>query len=26
MATHKWYLNRFEGYPKDRKIILPFIY
>ncbi len=26
IATHKWYLNRFTDYPKDRKIIFPFIY
>ena len=25
IATHKWYKNKFENYPKHRKAILPFI-
>jgi 3-oxo-5-alpha-steroid 4-dehydrogenase 1 len=24
--NHKWYLDKFEDYPKDRKIIIPFIW
>ncbi|NWW06369.1 S5A1 dehydrogenase, partial [Oreocharis arfaki] len=23
---HKWYLEKFEDYPKDRKIVIPFLY
>ena len=26
LAHHKWYLNHFENYPKDRKAIFPFIW
>lgn len=25
-AHHKWYLQKFENYPKDRKILIPFVY
>ena len=25
LAHHKWYLNKFEDYPQDRKAIIPFI-
>ena len=25
LATHKWYRNHFNNYPKDRKAIIPFI-
>jgi len=25
MSTHKWYLNKFPDYPKDRKAIIPYI-
>ena len=25
LATHKWYLEKFEEYPKNRKAIIPFI-
>lgn len=24
-ATHRWYRERFEDYPKDRKILIPFV-
>jgi len=26
IATHRWYLNKFSDYPKNRKRLLPFIY
>jgi len=26
IANHKWYHNKFENYPKDRKAIIPFIW
>ncbi|UTW63896.1 DUF1295 domain-containing protein [bacterium SCSIO 12741] len=26
LANHKWYLTKFEDYPKNRKAILPFIH
>lgn len=26
IAHHKWYLSRFENYPKERKAIIPFIW
>lgn len=25
LSTHKWYLNKFPDYPKDRKAIIPYI-
>eukprot|EP01059_Diplonema_ambulator_P001848 TRINITY_DN11549_c0_g1_i1.p1 TRINITY_DN11549_c0_g1~~TRINITY_DN11549_c0_g1_i1.p1 ORF type:complete len:265 (+),score=52.79 TRINITY_DN11549_c0_g1_i1:41-835(+) len=25
-SYHKWYLQKFEDYPKDRKIVIPFVY
>ena len=25
ILTHKWYLENFKDYPKDRKAIIPFI-
>ncbi|MHA1727115.1 MAG: DUF1295 domain-containing protein [Promethearchaeota archaeon] len=25
-STHKWYLETFPGYPKDRKALIPFIF
>ena len=25
MSTHRWYLNKFPDYPKDRKAIIPYI-
>ncbi len=25
-SNHKWYLSKFEDYPKDRKALIPFIY
>lgn len=25
LAHHKWYKNKFNGYPKERKAILPFL-
>lgn len=25
-TTHQWYLQTFNGYPQDRKRIIPFIY
>jgi len=24
-ATHKWYKEKFENYPKDRKVLIPFL-
>ena len=24
-ATHKWYLEKLEDYPKDRKVLIPFV-
>lgn len=26
VSHHKWYLSRFENYPKDRKAIIPFLF
>ncbi len=26
IATHRWYLERFPEYPRERKILLPFVY
>lgn len=26
VATQRWYLERFPDYPKDRKVLIPFIY
>lgn len=26
IATHKWYLEKFDDYPKDRRILIPFLY
>lgn len=26
VATHRWYLERFPDYPKERKVLVPFVY
>lgn len=26
IATHKWYLERFPDYPKERRVLIPFLY
>lgn len=26
IATHRWYLEKFPDYPKDRKILVPYVY
>lgn len=26
IATHRWYLEKFPDYPKDRKILIPYVY
>jgi 3-oxo-5-alpha-steroid 4-dehydrogenase 1 len=26
IATHRWYREKFPDYPKDRKILIPFVW
>jgi len=26
VATHRWYVEKFPDYPKDRKVLIPFVY
>jgi 3-oxo-5-alpha-steroid 4-dehydrogenase 1 len=26
VATHRWYLERFPDYPKDRKVLIPYVF